>query len=443
MRWLISLFALHVSLVAAADKLPSRAASEPAPAHAAKEMLSFVEDDYPRALAEANKRHLPLFVDAWAPWCHTCRFMRAYVFNDPSLSAQAKRFVFLSIDTEKEKNAPFLAKYPIEVWPTLIVVDPAHEQAVLRWPGSVNAAQLVKLLDDGQRAVRGDGKDALGELARADRLTGEGRKKEAAAAYRAVLPRLSADKRPRAIESLLGALMREPEECAGAAVALVPAMTRGPSFANAASLGLGCATALKGDGRAKAMATLEPLALEAVALPGLLADDRSGIYETLVQIREEAKDAAGQKALAARWLAFLEGEAARAPTVEQRAAFDPHRVNAALALGEPLRVVAALQASEKDLPGDYNPPARLALVYRAAARYDDALQAADRALGKVYGPRAMELYGLKADVQLKKGDRAGAKKTLEAGLAAAKALPVEQRRDQLVARLQKRLQSIP
>lgn len=30
--------------------------------------LSFVEDDYPRALADAKARHVPIFVDAWAPW---------------------------------------------------------------------------------------------------------------------------------------------------------------------------------------------------------------------------------------------------------------------------------------------------------------------------------------------------------------------------------------
>ena len=28
----------------------------------------WVPDDYPRALAEAKARHLPLLVDAWAPW---------------------------------------------------------------------------------------------------------------------------------------------------------------------------------------------------------------------------------------------------------------------------------------------------------------------------------------------------------------------------------------
>ncbi len=27
-----------------------------------------IEDDWPRALAEAKARDLPIFVDAWAPW---------------------------------------------------------------------------------------------------------------------------------------------------------------------------------------------------------------------------------------------------------------------------------------------------------------------------------------------------------------------------------------
>ena len=30
--------------------------------------LPFVEDDYPKALAEARSRKLPLFIEAWAPW---------------------------------------------------------------------------------------------------------------------------------------------------------------------------------------------------------------------------------------------------------------------------------------------------------------------------------------------------------------------------------------
>jgi hypothetical protein len=30
--------------------------------------LPFIEDDYPKALAEARARTLPLFIEAWAPW---------------------------------------------------------------------------------------------------------------------------------------------------------------------------------------------------------------------------------------------------------------------------------------------------------------------------------------------------------------------------------------
>ncbi|MCU1280701.1 MAG: Tetratricopeptide repeat domain protein [bacterium] len=33
-----------------------------------KEALPFIEDDYGRAVAEAKKSKLPIFVDAWAPW---------------------------------------------------------------------------------------------------------------------------------------------------------------------------------------------------------------------------------------------------------------------------------------------------------------------------------------------------------------------------------------
>jgi hypothetical protein len=30
--------------------------------------LPFIEDDYAAALVQARERHVPLFVEAWAPW---------------------------------------------------------------------------------------------------------------------------------------------------------------------------------------------------------------------------------------------------------------------------------------------------------------------------------------------------------------------------------------
>src|SRR5260370_26715666 len=89
-----------------------------------KQVLPFIEDDYARALAQTRHERRPLFVDAWAPWCHTCRSMRAFLFTDPALASQARRFVWLSIDTEKAENAAFFATPPISVSPTLLVIAP-------------------------------------------------------------------------------------------------------------------------------------------------------------------------------------------------------------------------------------------------------------------------------------------------------------------------------
>jgi hypothetical protein len=58
-------FLLLASAVACSTQ---RAAVVPAGDSHTSEALPFIEDDYPRALADAKARHVPIFVDAWAPW---------------------------------------------------------------------------------------------------------------------------------------------------------------------------------------------------------------------------------------------------------------------------------------------------------------------------------------------------------------------------------------
>ena len=70
-----------------------------------------------------------------------------------------------------------------------------------------------------------------------------------------------------------------------------------------------------------------------------------------------------------------------------------------------------LEASERDLPDDYNPPARLAAAYKAMKRYDDALAASDRALAKAYGPRKIGILQTRADIYTAQGDVPSARKT--------------------------------
>ena len=48
-------------IIAAALLLISSAAS-------AADTLPFIEDDYAKAVARAQAKNLPIFVEAWAPW---------------------------------------------------------------------------------------------------------------------------------------------------------------------------------------------------------------------------------------------------------------------------------------------------------------------------------------------------------------------------------------
>ncbi|MCW5836052.1 MAG: thiol reductase thioredoxin, partial [Labilithrix sp.] len=193
-------------------------------------------------------------------------------------------------------------------------------------------------------------------------------------------------------------------------------MAPGTSRASVLVAGLGCARDAE---RSADVDRLLDLALHDAALRDdrLLPDDRSALYEEAFTTKSERGDRAGARELAREWSAFLEGEAARAKTDEARSSLDPLRLGAFLALGEPARAIPMLERSERDFPEDHNPPARLGRVYLEMKRLDDADRAADRALARVYGPRVMRVFALKADIAKARGDRAAEARALEQALA--------------------------
>lgn len=367
--------------------------------------------------------------------------MRANVLPDVRRTRLAGRFVWLSIDTEQPRNAAFLERFPIQSYPTFLVIDPRSEEPLLKWLGSASAKQLEKLLADARRR-RQSGPEAI--LALADRAQAEGRVDDAVPAYLLALARAGPrwSRRPRAVESLVLALSSAGQQqgCAQAARDEAPRLPRGASFANAVATGLGCALAAPADAlwRPGALSALEPLAREAVALPGLLADDRAGLFDALVDARGVAGDERGAHAIALRWWAFLEDDGRRARTAEARAALDGMRVAAARACADPARALPALEASEKALPADYNPPARRAALLLDLGRLDEARAAAERALRLAYGPRKLKLYQLAAKVLERQGDRAALAATLDEALAFAGTLPTPQRDDRVLAALRAR-----
>jgi tetratricopeptide (TPR) repeat protein len=378
--------------------------------------------------------------------------MKAFVFTDESLRAEAGRFVWLAIDTEKDQNAAVQVKHPIDAWPTLLVVDPKDERVAQRWVGSATVAQLRKILDDGRLAVNGGagGGGADAAFASAERHYGARRFPEAAQAYQEAL-RLAAPDWPRysrAVESLLFTLSKTDDCATSLAVArdALPRFRDTPSVLTIAASGLGCALGAPATdpARAEAIALFEKAARDAIANKKVVAaaDDRSGVYEVLVDARKDAKDEAGARKTAAEWALFLEGEAAAARSPEARTVFDSHRLSAYLELGEPQRAIPMLEASERDFPKDYNPPARLAVAYKMMKRWDEALAATDRALARAYGPRTLQILGTRAEVLLARGDKEGARATVEKALKTAEGLPAGQRSERTIAAIRKRLDAL-
>jgi hypothetical protein len=376
--------------------------------------------------------------------------MRAFVFTDRALARRAGQFVWLSIDTEKQGNAPFLTKFPVEAWPSFYVLDPATEKVSLRWVGGATVRQVEKILDDGSKAVRGGEKGVEEILARADGFYGEGKNADAVREYRDALSRAPQNwpRYGRAVESLLFALQRIHDEkgCAEAAREAFPRLRRTSSAANVAATGLDCALSLKPEdpSRSSLGAALATDSREILSArrPDIAADDISSVYEVLAAERQAAGDEEGRRKVLSERAAFLEGEAARARNPDARAVFDSHRLSTYMALGEPARAIPMLKASERDLPEDYNPPARLAAAYKAMKQYDEALAASDRALAKAYGPRKVGILETRADIFAARGDAEAARKTIEETVQYAESLPAGQRSDRAIAALKKKLEAM-
>jgi tetratricopeptide (TPR) repeat protein len=375
--------------------------------------------------------------------------MRAFVFTDSSLKSEAGRFVWLEINSEKATNAPFLKKYPIVALPTFLILDPADERVALRWVGGATLPQLKHWLADGREIVAGGPAGAGSHellFARAESLYAAGRDSAAVPLYQRALATAPAGwtHRARAVESLLFALDQIGDVQSEVRLASdeYPALARTPSAANVAASGLEAALQLPAQqpDRAARIAEFESYARKLAAdrsVP-MAGDDRSAVYISLLDARQDAADSVGAHAVALEWSAFLDAEAAAAKTPFERSVFDSHRLSAYLELGTPERAIPMLEASERDFPDDYNPPARLAVAYRAMKNWNAALAASDRALARAYGPRMLGMLQVRSDIYLGMSDSTGARRTLDQAVATAESFPDGQRSERTIAALKKK-----
>lgn len=413
--------------------------------------IAFVEDDIEAATARAKAEGKALFVDVWAPWCHTCLSMKNYVFTEPSLRPLAARVVFASIDSDRESSAKFLARHAVNVWPMFFVVDPATDQVAGAWPGSASLAELRGFIEDSVAVVEAS---RAGGLAADDpvRLVAEARAAQAAgdAAGAAKLFERAVAKLPkdhaRRSEVLAGWLFalysaKDWAGCAKVGEAHLDEVRGAAIPADFASFLLTCGDHLpeaeRPRVRAAAIARLR--AFTAAPPAEASADDRADAWSTLADALEDAGDAEGSRRAYEAKIAILEKAAAAAATPEVAATFDYGRATTYVTLGRGGYAIALLEARELDMPGSYEPPARLASVLFKLGRYADAKVAVERAIAKAYGPRKLGYVKLRGVVLAKLGDREGALAALRDELKGWEALPAGQASPASVADAKKRL----
>jgi tetratricopeptide (TPR) repeat protein len=165
--------------------------------------------------------------------------------------------------------------------------------------------------------------------------------------------------------------------------------------------------------------------LEDAAAP-LSLDDRSdamlNLRETLLALdrRPEAK------AVAERQRALLDDAAAKAGTPIAAMTFNWPRAEVYTFLERPLDLVPALERSVRELPAEYDPPARLGWIYWKGGKLDEAARWTDAALKLVYGPRKVRVLTQRAEIAGKQGDRAAERAARAEIVKSLEALPAGQ-----------------
>jgi tetratricopeptide (TPR) repeat protein len=443
---------LALALAGCAEAAPPKAPpvspppSAPSSAPVTAPPLSFLENDLEGAIAKAKAEGKVVFIDGWAPWCHTCLSMKNFVFSDPSLGSLAESAVFVAIDTDRPEGARFLERYKMRAWPTFFVIDPSNGAVVGRWEGSGSVREMRGFVEESLAEMRG-GKDdpASRAYAEARRAHAAGEHDKAAAAYERAIAAAPREWPARSaalvgwISALYGA--KAWGACAKVGSAHAEELQGSASPADFVATLLFCAEHLTGEEQRAARTIVAKRLEQLVVHPpaGATADDRQDTLALLAEARAALGDAKGARAAQQRRVAILEEAAQRARTPELAHTFDYARAGAYVALDRADEAIAMLNERERQMPDAYEPPARLARVLFDVGRLPGALAAVERAIARSYGPRRLRYVALQADILAKMGDTKGAVRVLRDAVKAWEALPPGQSSPERIAAARQKL----
>ncbi len=421
-------FACVLAVACKRDDSAGKTAAKPAPQATAsacakaeaKGPLTWIEDDYAAALACAREKKVPIVLDLWAPWCHTCLSMQTTVFTDPAFAADASKFVFAAIDTDREVNAEAVGKFAPSAWPTFYVIS--NDEAVLgRFIGAASVAQFREFMASGAKAAAGGGAAADSRLLGAQRALA---KKDLATADEELTAALAAmpEGWPRRDELLNMLVMVKSKRgdikaCLDIADKYMDVAGNNALATNFISMADGCAEQAANDKstdpamkdraaaiRARGIARWEAILADPSA--PLSIDDRA---EALGYLRD-ALEATGKpdeaNQLAEQLRKLVDDAYAKAPTPIAKMTYIWPRAEVYAYLKRPLDLVADYEALAKQLPTEYDPPARLGWLYLKAGKLPEAATWTEKAIALVYGPRKGRLLTQRAEIAKAAGDKA-------------------------------------
>ena len=110
--------------------------------------IAFKKVEWKEILKEAKEQNKLIFFDAYTSWCAPCLRLQNNVFPNPELGEFFnKNFINVKFDMERGEGVKLSRKYGIQVYPTLLFINPITEKVVQHAIGYKTPDQLIKLAE--------------------------------------------------------------------------------------------------------------------------------------------------------------------------------------------------------------------------------------------------------------------------------------------------------